>query len=70
MPDREGPTLVTPEPFYTCDGCKYLAEKKRLTSIFNRYCNHVDGDAPICCGHAQTPDWCPLLNEVKGEENE
>lgn len=68
--DREGPVLVTPEPYLSCDGCKHI----RFGEMTGQpYCvqedvlrtHGVKGD--IERGTLATPPWCPLLPKETGE---
>lgn len=78
MPSREGPTLVTPDPYYVCNGCPYLkmiAPANWGSDSHKVVCKRrgMGKNPPIMWTqlpgsvHVRTPPWCPLL--PKEEEN-
>ena len=71
MPDRDGPKLVTPEPYYTCEGCPMLHKEHNgwgfplLTCVAGANPRRISSRSVIV-----TPEWCPLLPASKiGDEN-
>lgn len=66
MPDREGPVLVTPEPYYNCIGCKHL----KVGSMYPRAlakCLATNGVSMLLDDYPRTPAWCPLLPKETGD---
>lgn len=66
MPEQHGPRLVTPEPYYVCDGCEHLVGNRILTLTMPppHYCANVDHlMIPYKPRQKEqlTPAWCPLL---------
>ena len=75
-----GPTLITPEPYYVCNGCKHrkvIGPKKHWEYDHNIVCSRRGmSNKLIMCSHLPssvtvvTPAWCPLLpTAVDGGKN-
>lgn len=56
MPNREGPTLFVPDPFYVCGGCIYLRAEGT-----NYVCRNLMSPFVLIGLIDETPAWCPLL---------
>lgn len=56
MPDREGPTLVTPDPYYVCKGCPHLRIDRN-----NYVCGNPKSPFVLIGMTDDMPGWCPLL---------
>ena len=68
MSDREGPTLVTPEPpkpYLTCKGCRWHSSKKQWPGIIYHFCQAKSQQRFIDMNTLKTPDWCPLRSTTE-----
>lgn len=62
-----GPTLVTPEPYWTCEGCRFRQAETVGNGAFT-YSKWICVQTWTTLENSLlTPDWCPLL--PKGPTN-
>lgn len=67
--DRSGPTLVTPEPYLSCRGCKHYRSAVYWEHGEQPYCMSEGRDLTnhSICNDLLTPPWCPLLPKSEGD---
>lgn len=77
---NDGPTLVTPEPYYVCNGCRYLKMTPPANmghDTFKVTCKNrgVKKMPPIMYTETpssvavRTPDWCPRKEVANAKPN-